>query len=397
MKTCVGCNMPVVGCRSYCGDACYPAYQLSTADRVVSSMDKQVLAFILLVNKSAGKQRNRRQYLFENPPSDWTIEQIADALSTVKVEMLHGSDEDMLCNLGRTYYAVRYICILSYELQATDCVIGDKHLVRYDVKYNREIEDRFKDQSILLFHGSPKHNWGAILRTGLKPTNNDLMTTGAAYGKGIYLASEMSTPLSYARGDCIIAICEVLGGEKFKSGPYYVVPDPDIVLVRSLVDVGSLYMQHGTELESALKELYSNKKTVKLQIERKMSMRGSKRVQKELGQIAQHYTVREADEPVIVCGDHCIRLLLDEYPYRAPIVLVTGPVVSCSSINSCGVYLYDGLGDWTPTIKLQTIVNDLAAILCSADHTLHNESKLSEYPSDVVAAKKSISNILEIV
>jgi hypothetical protein len=50
------------------------------------------------------------------------------------------------------------------------------------------------------FHGSPAENWHSILRNGLvNASNTKMMTSGAAYGSGIYLATDSSTSTAYMR------------------------------------------------------------------------------------------------------------------------------------------------------------------------------------------------------
>jgi len=52
--------------------------------------------------------------------------------------------------------------------------------------------------SFYAFHGSALGNWHCILRIGLKNySNTNKMSTGAAYGEGIYMASNASTSFSY--------------------------------------------------------------------------------------------------------------------------------------------------------------------------------------------------------
>lgn len=47
------------------------------------------------------------------------------------------------------------------------------------------------------FHGSDTCNWHSILRTGLKNmSNTKYMTSGAAYGSGIYMATDSQTSLA---------------------------------------------------------------------------------------------------------------------------------------------------------------------------------------------------------
>jgi hypothetical protein len=77
--------------------------------------------------------------------------------------------------------------------------------------------------SFFAFHGSPAENWYSILRNGLRSmSNTGYMSTGAAHGEGIYLATDLCTSMSYARatgaswingklkhGFHCVAICEV--------------------------------------------------------------------------------------------------------------------------------------------------------------------------------------------
>ena len=87
--------------------------------------------------------------------------------------------------------------------------------------------------SFFAFHGSPAQNWYSILRNGLRSmSNTGYMSTGAAYGEGIYLATDLNTSLVYARsttsswnngtlkeGFQCIAICEVINGSPRQSNP----------------------------------------------------------------------------------------------------------------------------------------------------------------------------------
>ncbi|KAG0555660.1 hypothetical protein M758_12G190100 [Ceratodon purpureus] len=85
---------------------------------------------------------------------------------------------------------------------------------------------RDKNGSFFAFHGSPAENWYSILRNGLRSmSNTGYMSTGAAYGEGIYLATDLATSMGYARatsaswtkgklkdGFQCVAICEVING-----------------------------------------------------------------------------------------------------------------------------------------------------------------------------------------
>jgi hypothetical protein len=60
-------------------------------------------------------------------------------------------------------------------------------------------ELKAKHGTTFVWHGSPPENWHGILRYGLKNcSNTKLMTTGAAYGAGIYLSPQASMSFGYA-------------------------------------------------------------------------------------------------------------------------------------------------------------------------------------------------------
>lgn len=103
--------------------------------------------------------------------------------------------------------------------------------------------------SFMAFHGSGFFNWHAILRTGLRNmSGTDLMSTGAIYGAGIYLAPESGTSMGYAQsyqgwnkssqgkaGEEIrcMALCEVINAG-YKASPYYVIPKEEDIVTRYL-------------------------------------------------------------------------------------------------------------------------------------------------------------------
>ena len=79
--------------------------------------------------------------------------------------------------------------------------------------------------SFFAFHGSAAENWYSILRNGLRSmSNTTYMSTGAAYGEGIYFSGNISTSFQYAKtavslswdkgcltgGFQVIAICEIV-------------------------------------------------------------------------------------------------------------------------------------------------------------------------------------------
>ncbi|CAI5999775.1 unnamed protein product [Closterium sp. NIES-64] len=83
--------------------------------------------------------------------------------------------------------------------------------------------------SFFAFHGSSTFNWFSILRNGLRSmSNTGYMSTGAAYGSGIYLSPHFETSYGYSGrgyaegngGVCCVAICEVVHSPAARGRPY---------------------------------------------------------------------------------------------------------------------------------------------------------------------------------
>jgi poly [ADP-ribose] polymerase 6/8 len=104
---------------------------------------------------------------------------------------------------------------------------------------------RLEFGSFFAFHGSALENWHAIMRKGLRNlSNTEFMTTGAAYGAGIYLSPHASTSKGYARfgrgwdksrfgsvNVTCMAICEIIDHPSLAGmpNPHYVVQNEDLV------------------------------------------------------------------------------------------------------------------------------------------------------------------------
>ena len=92
-----------------------------------------------------------------------------------------------------------------------------------------------------MFHGSGMENWFSIIRNGIKiASGSKIMTTGAAYGTGIYASDNFSTSLGYARGNlAMLGVFEVKGDRRTycKGGSIYVIPDDKILILRYILVV----------------------------------------------------------------------------------------------------------------------------------------------------------------
>lgn len=104
------------------------------------------------------------------------------------------------------------------------------------------------------YHGSPIENWHSIIRTSLKNYSGQSgkQLHGAAYGNGVYLASDSRTSLGYmgnGQADstwkhsiyksikCMV-YCKIIddGSEGYtKKGTYYVIPNDDLIRTEYLI------------------------------------------------------------------------------------------------------------------------------------------------------------------
>ncbi|CAM9614435.1 unnamed protein product [Laminaria digitata] len=126
-----------------------------------------------------------------------------------------------------------------------------------EAKFQQMKRDAAKDGSagsFFAFHGSSADNWHGILHLGLKNmSGSKYMTSGKAFGSGIYMAEKLSVALLYAKrtskphwpkarntGEAVIvAVCEVvprkLNTWEQNSQQYFVVPDEECVATRYLL------------------------------------------------------------------------------------------------------------------------------------------------------------------
>ncbi len=114
------------------------------------------------------------------------------------------------------------------------------------LKHGAELHRGQGKGSFYTWHGSSTSNWHSILRTGLKNlSNTSLMSTGAAYGAGIYMATDSSTSISYCRDGqawpksmfgrsykCL-CLCEVVNHKDVPTpNPYYVIQQEGWITTR---------------------------------------------------------------------------------------------------------------------------------------------------------------------
>jgi len=171
-----------------------------------------------------------------------------------------GNEEELIEYIGKdTYKLLKWIlnCKRCALLKVPDkkklkCMQTDDQflmLVDDPEKSSKFNKDREKYGSYFCFHGSGIENWHSILRNGIvNASNTKLMTTGAAYGAGVYAAADTGTSMGYAKTgnswpkskfkSCgsmkCMAILEVVKGPNIPTtpNPYYVITETKYITTR---------------------------------------------------------------------------------------------------------------------------------------------------------------------
>ena len=131
------------------------------------------------------------------------------------------------------------------------------HLIK--LNYTASIENSF-NTGFYLYHGSSFENWYSIIKNGLKVmSGTEFMTSGAAYGNGIYCSNSFQMSYGYSnklqtvtnvKSRNIIGIFEFLTDPKVyqKAPGIYVINNDKVLLLRYLVVTNNIFSQ-GTEID----------------------------------------------------------------------------------------------------------------------------------------------------
>lgn len=162
-------------------------------------------------------------------------------------------------NVWLPYNVLRYVLFTNrlsmHILQENIRLNVPTSLYQFAVFYNYEREQYFNHRrmtegSLFAFHGSHACNWYSIIRNGLRClSTTNYMSSGKAYGEGIYFSTKMddscfySSPLSgWQNGNLkeygVVAICEILSGKShFVNQSYLVIPpkNENDVAIRYLI------------------------------------------------------------------------------------------------------------------------------------------------------------------
>jgi hypothetical protein len=157
----------------------------------------------------------------------------------------------ILNSISDNYYSIHsFKDLVNNDLKKK--VIDNTNLEFFDIKYSTEVETVISSKLetegkkyYYLFHGSPFYCWYSIIKNGLKNmSNTKYMTTGAAYGPGIYLSDNCSVSCGYAR-QCppfnfsVIGLFQVIENPiKYQKAPaFFVIENEKLLVLRSLVKI----------------------------------------------------------------------------------------------------------------------------------------------------------------
>lgn len=169
------------------------------------------------------------------------------------------SEDDHAENIWLPYNVLRYVLFTNrLSMNVLPEIIRlnvPSSLNQFAVFYNSEREQCFdhrraREGSIFAFHGSHACNWYSIIRNGLRClSSTNYMSSGKAYGEGIYFSTKMDDSCSYSsplsgwlngklKDYGVVAICEILSGQiHFVNQSYLVIPpkNENDVAIRYLI------------------------------------------------------------------------------------------------------------------------------------------------------------------
>lgn len=167
------------------------------------------------------------------------------------------------------------------------------HFDQYEIMLDNVTESNFtmqrkKKGSCFLFHGSGIENWYSIMANGIKNcSGTSLMTSGAAYGPGIYLSNALGFSMGYGISrefdKAVVGVYEVIGksSDYHKSGQIFVVPDASLLHLKYLLVFDAYTTAHMQPISDMLySKFIQNAHNEQLMAEKKLNKRAI-RIEKE--------------------------------------------------------------------------------------------------------------------
>jgi ubiquitin-protein ligase len=337
-------------------------------------------------------------------------------------------DEEIINEFGVTFYKlIKFVLQSNKSRVELESEVKNKYSI-YKFTHELDVENKFKTKSeTFLFHGSPIENWYSIIRNGLKITSHtNLMTTGAAYGNGLYFSNDINLSYGYCKMNKqgFIGVYQLYDDiSKYKkTGNIFVVNDSNIVLLRYLIHLESnLDSAMGTKLNSYFNGLLQiNTK----EITTKVNSKGIAKLLKEYTEI-QKKKPDELGFEVVIENDDMYKWFVNinhfddnyaiskdmkkykinqikmelifptTYPFHPPFVHILNPRFKYQTghITSEGAICMELLtpSGWTAVQSIESMLVQIKALIIEGDGRL-DEQRWNQ-PYSLEEAKKSFERV----
>jgi ubiquitin-protein ligase len=258
------------------------SFHYPISNKIIEFYKTDFTTLILLIKTLLSALTHPKVDKIFNPlPLIHSVHNINDLISIIPKNLLENKLDDLLALISESYddfylwknlnnnlvYALiinaisnNYYSMYSFrdlvnhnlkKIIVKDDPIDTVDIEYFNINYSTEIENKIKlklDDKLkyyYLYHGSPFYCWYSIIKNGLKVmSETEFMTTGAAYGNGIYLSDNLQISHSYAKQTpsfnySMIGIFQITENpEKHnKTHGIYVVPDEKKLILRTLIKI----------------------------------------------------------------------------------------------------------------------------------------------------------------
>lgn len=317
------------------------------------------------------------------------------------------NDYDLIQKIGDKAYKLAHFLVTSIsEMNITYENNEEYDIEMIPIRHSMDMEARLQNSdgekvpTVFMFHGSSIDCWYSIIRNGVKNcSSTKMMTTGSAYGSGVYLSPEVTISHGYCKGGNILGIFEVdINSLKHKNvkTQVNVCMDDSKLLLRYLVILDKIsikklmmFLQNlNTENIQKQNQNYESMSS-SLSLKRKRSRKGMKRLVSEYKKAikSKEFDIFLQDEDDLyiwnlhikhnqfgdidleICKQMIqydipyinieIRFPVD-YPLQPPFIRVITPIFVRFSghITSKGAICMQLLtpGNWMPTYSVESII-----------------------------------------
>lgn len=348
------------------------SYHYPISNKITEFYKSDSTTLILLIKTLLSALRHPKVYKIFNPiPLIYSVKDINTLIQLVPKNLLENKLDDLIMLISESYddfylwkkldnnlvYALimnaisnnyysmySYCDLVNHDLKKKIIVKDDPSdtldVEYFNINYSTEIENKIKSKLddkmkyYYLYHGSPFFCWYSIIKNGLKVmSQTEFMTTGAAFGNGIYLSDQLQMSHGYSRQTppfnySMIGVFQIIENPEkhIKTSGIFVVPDEKILILRTLIKINK--PMKTTTFYSQLNDYFIKQRTIDKNIsEKNLVALKNKRLSAELKLIEKLsekfrviYYSDEQDKPWI------IEILVNDKIYKAEIQFYNYPL-----------------------------------------------------------------------